>query len=83
LKIKLKGRHFDTTVVIENTITEHDFQDKNDKSAGNSAYAQNEITSRMIVAGRPKVSFLLDGSSSPGNYGWAFVLISTRPRDNG
>jgi hypothetical protein len=34
LKIKLKGRHFDTTDVIEaesqavlNTLTEHDFQD--------------------------------------------------------
>jgi hypothetical protein len=34
LKIKLKGRHFDTTEVIEteskaalNTLTEHDFQD--------------------------------------------------------
>jgi hypothetical protein len=34
LKIKLKGRHFDTTEMIEaesqavlNTLTEHDFQD--------------------------------------------------------
>jgi hypothetical protein len=34
LKIKLKGRHFDTTEVMEaesqpvlNTLTEHDFQD--------------------------------------------------------
>jgi hypothetical protein len=48
LKIKLKGRHFDTIEVIEaesqavlNTLTEHDFQDaiKNGRSAGNGAYA--------------------------------------------
>jgi hypothetical protein len=47
LKIKRKGRHFDTTEVIEvesqavlNTLTEQDFQDafKNCRSAGNGAY---------------------------------------------
>jgi hypothetical protein len=46
LKIKLKGRHFDTIEVIEaesqavlNTLTEHDFRDacKNGRSAGNGA----------------------------------------------
>jgi hypothetical protein len=38
LKIKLKGRHFDTTEMIEaesqavlNTLTEHDFQDAFEK----------------------------------------------------
>jgi hypothetical protein len=49
LKIKLKGRHFDTIEVIDaksqavlNTLTNHDFQDvfKNDKSAENGAYAE-------------------------------------------
>jgi hypothetical protein len=47
LKIKLKGRHFDTIEMIEaesqallNTPTEHGFQDafKNGRSAGNGAY---------------------------------------------
>jgi hypothetical protein len=46
LKTNLKGRHFDTTEVMEtesqavlNTLTEHDFQDafKNDRSDGNGA----------------------------------------------
>jgi hypothetical protein len=47
LKMKLKGRHFDTTEVIEaesqsvpNTLTEHDFHDafKYCRRAGNGAY---------------------------------------------
>jgi hypothetical protein len=47
LEIKLKGRHFDTTEVIEaesqavlNTLTEHDFKMhlKNGRSDGNGAY---------------------------------------------
>jgi hypothetical protein len=58
LKIKLKGRHFDTTEVIEaesqavlNTHTELDFQDtfKNGRSAGNGEYARKGITSRVMV----------------------------------
>jgi hypothetical protein len=63
LKIKLKGRHFDTIEVIEaesmNTFTEHDFQDafKNGRSAGNSAYSRKGTTSRVLVASRPKVRF--------------------------
>jgi hypothetical protein len=66
LKIKLKGRHFDTTEVIEaesqavlNTLTEHDFQDafKNCRNAGNSVYGRKGTTSRVMVASRPKVSF--------------------------
>jgi hypothetical protein len=66
LKIKLKGRHFDTTEVIEtesqavlNTLTEHDFQDafKNGRSAGNGAYARKGITSKLMVASRSKVCF--------------------------
>jgi hypothetical protein len=56
LKIKLKGRHFDTTEVMEaesqavlNSLTEHDFQDafKNGRSAGNGAYARKGTTSRV------------------------------------
>jgi hypothetical protein len=52
LKIKLKGRHIDTTEVndaesqaVLNTLAEHDFQD-------------TLRTSRMMVVSRPKVSFL-------------------------
>jgi hypothetical protein len=66
LKIKLRGRHFNTIEVIEaesqalpNTRREHDFQDafKNGRSAGNGAYALKRTTSREMVASRPKVSF--------------------------
>jgi hypothetical protein len=66
LKIKLKGRHFDTAEVMEaesqavlNTLTELDFQDafKNDRSAGNGAYAWKRTTSRVMVASRHKFSF--------------------------
>jgi hypothetical protein len=66
LKIKLKGRHFDTVEVIEaesqavlNALTENDFQDtyKNGRSAGNGAHMRKGTTSRVMVASRPKVSF--------------------------
>jgi hypothetical protein len=66
LKIKLKGRHFDTIEVMEaelqamlNTLTEYDFQDafKNGRSAGNGAYMRKGNTSRVMVARRPEVSF--------------------------
>jgi hypothetical protein len=65
-KIKVKGRHFDTIEVIEaeshtvmNTLTEQDFQDafENDISAGNGECARKGTTSRVMVAGRPKVRF--------------------------
>jgi hypothetical protein len=74
LNVKLKGRHFDTTEVIEaesqaalNTLTEHDFQDafKNGRSAGNGTYARKGTTSRVIVACRPKVCFWPHSNSSP------------------
>jgi hypothetical protein len=66
LKLKLRGRHFDTTEVMEaesqavlNTLTEHEFQDafKNGRSAGNGTYGRKGTTSRVMVASRPKVSF--------------------------
>jgi hypothetical protein len=66
LKIKLKGRNFDTIEVIKaeseavlNTLTDHDFQDTftNGRSAGNSAYSRKGTTSSVMVANRPKVSF--------------------------
>jgi hypothetical protein len=65
LSIKLKGRHFDTTEVIEaesqavlNSLTEHDFQVafKNERSAGNGVYAWKGIISRVMVASSPEVS---------------------------
>jgi hypothetical protein len=66
LKTKLKGRHFDTTEVMEaesqavlNSLTEHDFQDAfYGRSVGNGAYAQKGTTSRVMVARRPKVNQL-------------------------
>jgi hypothetical protein len=38
-------------------------------SAGNGAYVRKGTILRVMVAGRPKVSFWPDGSTSPGNYG--------------
>jgi hypothetical protein len=66
LKIKLKGRHFDTIEAIKakpqavlNTLTEPDFQDafKNDISAGNGEYGRKGTASRVIVVRELKVSF--------------------------
>jgi hypothetical protein len=63
LKIKLKGRHFDTNEVIEaesqavlNTLTEQGYQD---------AFKKNS-------------SFSPDGITSLGNYGWLFIWRSPR-----
>jgi hypothetical protein len=64
LKIKLKGRHFDSSEVIEaelqvvqSTLTEHNFQDefKNERTTGNGAYAWMGATLRVMVASKPKV----------------------------
>jgi hypothetical protein len=54
LKIKLKGRHFDATVVIE---ADSRMNLKNCRSAENGSCAWKGPTSRVIVASRPKVSF--------------------------
>jgi hypothetical protein len=58
LKIKLKGRPFDTTEVIEaesqafaENLTENYFED-----ASKNTYVQKETTSRVMVASMPKVS---------------------------
>jgi hypothetical protein len=84
LKIKLRGRHFDTVEVIEaesqvipDTFTEHDFRMhfKNGRSTGSSAYARKGTTLRMMVASMPNISFWLDGSTSPANYGCFFVWL--------
>jgi hypothetical protein len=48
------------------------------RSAGNSAYVQMGISSRVMVASRPKVSFWPDSSTSPRNYGWLFVGILSK-----
>jgi hypothetical protein len=41
---------------------------KNGRSDGNCAYAQKGTSSWVMVANRPKVTFSLDDSTSPGNY---------------
>jgi hypothetical protein len=53
------------------TLTKHNFKNafKNNRSAGNGAYARKVTTSRAMLASRPKVNFLPDGSTSPRNYG--------------
>jgi hypothetical protein len=79
LKMKLKGRRFDTIEVIEAEVQamlyiliEHDFQDafKNGRSTGNDVYMQKGTTSRVMEASRLKVSSRPDGCTSPGNYGY-------------
>jgi hypothetical protein len=66
LKIKLKGRHFDTTELIEaewqavlNTLTEHDFQYafKKRQALGTVHTRGRELQRKVMVASRPKVSF--------------------------
>jgi hypothetical protein len=79
LKLKVKGRPFDTTEVVEsesqavlNTRTQYDFKDalrKNCWSAGNNAYGRKGATSRVIVVRTPKVSVCMDGSARSGNDG--------------
>jgi hypothetical protein len=75
LKIKLKGRHFETIEVMEaesqavlNSLTKHGFQDafKNGRSAGSGAYARKGTTSRVMVANRPTDNSTPDGSTSLG-----------------
>jgi hypothetical protein len=64
VKIKLKGRHFDTIEVIEaesqavlNALTEQDLQDafKNGRSAGNGVYTRKGTTARVMMASRLEV----------------------------
>jgi hypothetical protein len=67
LKIKLKGRYFDTIEVIEaelqavlNTLTEHNFQDAVKKMAetlGAVLICGRDNFLRVVVASRPKVRF--------------------------
>jgi hypothetical protein len=60
---------------VLNTLTEHDFQDAFKKlSEALGAYTCKWTTSSVMVTSGPKVSFWPDGSTSPGNYGWLFVL---------
>jgi hypothetical protein len=70
LKIKLKGRRFDTIEVIEaelqavlNTLIEHDFRHafKSGMSAGNGVFTQKSV----MVASRTEVSFDLMAATVP------------------
>jgi hypothetical protein len=47
---------------------------QNDRSICNCAHAQTGTTLRVMVANRRKISFLLEGGTSPWNYGWLFVF---------
>jgi hypothetical protein len=48
---------------------------KNGRSAENSAYARKRTTSKLMVATVPKVNFRPDGSTSPVNYGYTFMVL--------
>jgi hypothetical protein len=84
IEIKLKGHHFDTIEVTWDRIgggaeppsqnTTFRMHLRNGRSAGNDAYVRKGTASRVVVVSRPKVSFLPDDNTSPGNYGWLFVF---------
>jgi hypothetical protein len=71
LKIKVKGRHFDTIEVMEAEY--YDFQDAFTK--WQKRWERKGTTSRTS---KLKVSFWSNGSTNPGNYGW---LVVDRPID--
>jgi hypothetical protein len=84
LKTKLKGRHFDTTEMIEDKrrrcVTPSQkptsrMNLKNGRSTGNVSYTRKETASWVMVVSRPKISFLTDGSTNPGNYGLLFSNV--------
>jgi hypothetical protein len=76
-KIKLKGRHFDTTEVIEaesqavlNTLTEHNFQEEFKK--WQKHWEQCILRGWWWSVGR-KLVFDQMAAPLPGNYGWLLV----------
>jgi hypothetical protein len=83
VKIKLKGRHFVAVEVTEaesqvmlNTVTEHDFQSATMAGALKTMHTHGRgLLGVVVVTSRPKINFLQDGSTSPGNYGWIFVSV--------
>jgi hypothetical protein len=46
---------------------------KHSRSAGSGVYAQKGTLLRVMIASMHKVNVLLDGSTSPRNYGWLYV----------
>jgi hypothetical protein len=76
LKVKLKGRHFDTVEVTKadsqavlNSLTEHGIQDafKYWQKRWERAYLPKRTSSRAMVASRPKVSFYQMAAPVPEN----------------
>jgi hypothetical protein len=49
----------------------------NGTKARKGANARKGTTSRVMMVSRPKVSFLLNGNTSPHNYGWLSVCFAT------
>jgi hypothetical protein len=74
LKKNLKGNHRQCWTHSRNTTSRIHLKIR--RYAGNGAYAQMSTTSRVMVASRPIVSSWLDCSTSSGNYGWPFVVVS-------
>jgi hypothetical protein len=75
VKVKLKGRHFDTVEVTKadsqavlNSLTEHGIQDafKYWQKRWERAYSPKRTSSRAMVASRPKVSFYQMAAPVPG-----------------
>jgi hypothetical protein len=78
LKIKLKGRHFDTLEVVEEESQAVLNISQNTTSSMHlkMAEALGTVYKRgrgHLVASSPSVRCGADNSASPGNYGWLFV----------
>jgi hypothetical protein len=78
LKIRMKGRHFDTTDVIK--AKSRMLVKKKGSSPENGAYTQNETTSSLTVGNMAKVNFdrkLWIALYYPCYFGIESILLST------
>jgi hypothetical protein len=82
LKLKLKGRRFDTTEEIQaesqrvlDSLTEQDFQEasKIGGDGGTGVYMREETTSRVMAADRPYGEFYEFYSVSPEYFGFTLL----------
>jgi hypothetical protein len=83
MKLKLKGRRFDTTEEIQaesqrvlDTVTEKDFskRSKNGGDGGTGVCMREGTASRVMAANRPNSEFYDFYSVSPEYFGYSLVL---------
>jgi hypothetical protein len=85
IKLKLKGRRFDTTVVIQaelprvlDSLTEKDFQEglKTEGDGGTGVYMREGTTLRVVAADRPYSKFYDFYRVSPKYFGYHLVQFA-------